>query len=403
MKSLKVRLEFNNEKRSLAAQHAGAARYAYNWGLEKSQKTYQATQKRPTAVDLHKEWVVFKNNEATWAQSISKCAPQEAFRHLNQAYQRAFKMEQVRLPKFKKKGKKDSFYLEGSIHLKENRIKLPKFGWVKCSETLPQGIAVKNVTVSRQAHHWFVSFKIPYSKSMQPLENQPIIGVDLGIKTLATFSDGQTIAHKRPYKCQKRKLRLAQRQASKKYIKGKSAKEQSHNYQKAQANVAKIYYKIACIRKDALHQVTTRLAKNHSEVVIENLNIKGMSRNHKLASAILDGGFYEFRRQLTYKCEWYGSKLTVVDRFYPSSKTCSGCSKVKKELALKERVYCCEHCGLEIDRDLNAAINLRNQAVSYTASACGVFKPPNDLLVRDTVKQEADREIEKVQDCVSSA
>jgi putative transposase len=406
MKSLKVRLEFNNEKRSLAAQHAGTARYAYNWGLERSQQAYQATSKRPTAVDLHKEWVVFKKTEATWAQSVSKCAPQEAFRHLNNAYQRAFKMEHVRLPKFKKKGKKDSFYLEGSIHLKENRIKLPKFGWVKCSETLPQGIEVKNVTVSRHAHHWFVSFKIPYSKSVQSTDSygmtKPILGVDLGIKTLATFSNGQTIAPKRPYKCQKRKLRLAQRQVSKKYSRGKSVKEQSNNYQKAQANVAKIHYKIACIRKDALHQVTTQLAKNHSEVVIEDLNVKGMSRNHKLASAILDGGFYEFRRQLTYKCEWYGSKLTVVDRFYPSSKTCSGCQKVKKELSLNERTYCCQHCGLQIDRDLNAALNLRNQAVSYTVSACGVFKPPNDLLVRDTVKQEADREIENVQDCVSS-
>ncbi|MEY4936796.1 MAG: hypothetical protein RIS64_3155 [Bacteroidota bacterium] len=403
MKSIKVRLELNNEQRSLAAQHAGTARYAYNWGLAKSQTVYQATQKRPTAVDLHKEWVVYKNTEATWAQSVSKCAPQEAFRNLNKAYQRAFKMEQVRLPKFKKKGQKDRFYLEGSIHLKGNRIKLPKLGWVKCSETLPQGIVVKNVTVSRHAHHWFVSFKMPYSKTVQKPENQPIIGVDLGVKTLATFSDGQMIAHKRPYKHQKRKLRLAQRQTSKKYIKGKSAKEQSNNYQKAQKKVAKIHYKIACIRNDALHQVTTRLAKNHSEVVIEDLNVKGMSRNHKLASAILDGGFYEFRRQLTYKCEWYGSKLTVVDRFYPSSKTCSGCQKVKKELSLNERTYCCEHCGVAIDRDLNAAINLRNQAVSYTASACGVFKPPNDLLVGDTGKQEADREIEKVQDCVSSA
>jgi putative transposase len=403
MKSIQVRLEFNNEKRSLAAQHAGTARYAYNWGLATSQKAHQLGLKRPTAVDLHKEWVVFKHTEATWAQSVSKCAPQEAFRHLNNAYQRAFKMEHVRLPKFKKKGQKDSFYLEGSIHLKGNRIKLPRFGWVKCSEMLPQGVVVKNVTVSRQAEHWFVSFKMPHRKAIQKIDNQAIIGVDLGIKTLATLSDGQTIANRRPYRQHKRKLRLAQRQASKKYLKGKNNKNQSKNYQKAQAKVAKIHYKIACIRKDTLHQVTTQLAQNHSEVVIEDLNVKGMSRNHKLSSAILDGGFYEFRRQLTYKCDWYGSKLTVVDRFYPSSKTCSGCSKVKKELALKERVYCCEHCGLEIDRDLNAAINLKKKAVSYTASACGVLKPPNDSFVGNTVKQEADCEIEKVQDCVSSA
>jgi putative transposase len=394
MKSIKVRLELNNEKRSLAAQHAGTARYAYNWGLERSQQAYQALGKRPTAVDLHKEWVVFKNTEATWAQSVSKCAPQEAFRHLNTAYQRSFKMKHVRFPKFKKKGQRDSFYLEGSIHLKGNRIKLPQFGWVKCSEALPTGILVKNVTVSRQAHHWFVSFKIPYSKTVQKPEKQPIIGVDLGIKTLATFSDGQVVANLRPYRQQKRKLRLAQRQASKKYIKGKKNPNQSKNYQKAQAKVAKIHSKIAWIRKDTLHQVTTQLAKNHSEVVIEDLNVKGMSRNHKLSSAILDGGFYEFRRQLTYKCDWYGSKLTVVDRFYPSSKTCSGCQKVKKELSLKERTYCCEHCGLEMDRDLNAAINLRNQSVSYTAvNACGVSKPPDEFLVGDTVKQEADSKL----------
>jgi putative transposase len=404
MKSLKIRLEMNHKERTLAAQHAGAARYAYNWGLAKSQEAYQAGRKRPSAVDLHKSWVIHKNTEAVWAKEVSKCAPQQAFRNLETAYKRSFQMKNVRLPRFKKKGTHDSFYLEGSIRTQGNRIKLPRIGWVRCSENVPTGILLKNVTVSRQADHWFVSFKVPYVRKKQPLETQSIVGVDLGIKTLATVSEGTVFENRRPYRQQKRKLRLAQRQASKKYIRGKSSKEQSKNYQKAKAKVAQIHYKIACIRKDALHQVTTKLAQNHSEIVIEDLNVKGMSRNHKLSSAILDGGFYEFRRQLTYKCDWYGSTLTVVDRFYPSSKTCSGCSKVKKELALKERTYCCEHCGLEMDRDLNAAINLRNQSVSYTAvNACGVSKPPNDSLVGDTMKQEADSNLINVQICVSSA
>lgn len=394
----------NHKERTLAAQHAGAARYAYNWGLAKSQEAYQAGRKRPSAVDLHKSWVIHKNTEAVWAKEVSKCAPQQAFRNLETAYKRSFQMKNVRLPRFKKKGTHDSFYLEGSIRTQGNRIKLPRIGWVRCSENVPTGILLKNVTVSRQADHWFVSFKVPYVRKKQPLETQSIVGVDLGIKTLATVSEGTVFENRRPYRQQKRKLRLAQRQASKKYIRGKSSKEQSKNYQKAKAKVAQIHYKIACIRKDALHQVTTKLAQNHSEIVIEDLNVKGMSRNHKLSSAILDGGFYEFRRQLTYKCDWYGSTLTVVDRFYPSSKTCSGCSKVKKELALKERTYCCEHCGLEMDRDLNAAINLRNQSVSYTAvNACGVSKPPNDSLVGDTMKQEADSNLINVQICVSSA
>jgi putative transposase len=391
MKSIKIRLELNNHERTLAAQHAGTARYAYNWGLAKSQESYQATGKRPSAVDLHKFWVVHKNTEAVWAKEVSKCSPQQAFRNLDTAYKRSFQMKNVRLPRFKKKGRHDSFYLEGSIRTQGNRIKLPRIGWLRCSENLPTGVLLKNVTVSRQANHWFVSFKVPYARKTQPLENQSIVGVDLGIKTLATVSEGTIFENRRPYRQHKRKLRWAQRQASKKYIKGKSNPNQSKNYQKAQAKVAQIHYKIACIRKDTLHQVTTQLAQNHGEVVIEDLNVKGMSRNHKLSSAILDGGFYEFRRQLTYKCDWYGSKLTVVDRFYPSSKTCSGCSKVKKELALKERTYCCEHCGLKIDRDLNAAINLRNQSVSYTAvNACGVSKPPDELLVGDPMKQEAD-------------
>jgi putative transposase len=404
MKSIKIRLDLNNQERTLAAQHAGAARYAYNWGLAKSQEAYQAGKKRPSAVDLHKSWVIHKNTEAIWAKEVSKCSPQQAFRNLDTAYKRSFRMKKVRLPRFKKKGTHDRFYLEGSIQTKGNRIKLPRMGWVRCSENVPTNVVVKNVTVSRQANHWFVSFKIPYAKEKQNGEKQSVVGVDLGIKTLATGSDGTIFENRRPYRQQKRKLRLAQRQASKKYIKGKKNPNQSKNYQKAQAKVAKIHSKIACIRKDTLHQVTTQLAQNHSEVVIEDLNVKGMSRNHKRSSAILDGGFYEFRRQLTYKCDWYGSKLTVVDRFYPSSKTCSGCQTIKKDLSLKERTYCCEHCGLEIDRDLNAAINLRNQSVSYTAvNACGVSKPPDESLVGDTMKQEADSNLITVQIGVSSA
>ncbi len=185
----------------------------------------------------------------------------------------------------------------------------------------------------------------------------------------------------------KRKLRIAQRKVSKKFVKG--AKKQSNNYQKQKRKVANIHYKIACIRKDATHKLTTYLAKNHSEIVIEDLNVKGMSKNHKLASAILDGGFYEFKRQLEYKTSWYGSKMTVVDRFYPSSKTCSGCQNIKQDLTLKDRVFKCSNCNNELDRDLNAAINLRQKAVSYTvSSACGEVKPPKTETFRTSMKQE---------------
>ena len=392
MKSIKIRIELNNEQTTLAQKHAGASRYAYNWALDKCKKGFENKKdgevyKRPSAVDLHKDWVVFKNSEATWAKEVSKCSPQQAFRNLDTAYKRTFTVKNVKFPAFKKKGVNDSFYLEGAIHVKGDKIKLPKFGWVTCSEILPN-ISIKNVTISRQANHWFVSFKtqqIP--QKVENIEQKPIIGVDLGIKTLATLSNGEVFENKRPYKKLKRKLRIAQRKVSKKFKKG--AKNQSKNYQKAKKRVANIHYKIACIRKDTLHKLTTHLAKNHSEIVIEDLNVKGMSKNHKLASAILDGGFYEFKRQLEYKTSWYGSKMMVVDRFYPSSKTCSDCQTIKQDLTLKDRIFKCPTCGMQKDRDLNASINLRNKSVSYTASnACGVSKNTESSLLRDTMKQE---------------
>ncbi len=274
---------------------------------------------------------------------------------------KAFK-EKKGLPVFKKKGIRDSFYLEGNIRTEKNKIKLPVFGWVKISETVDLE-DIKTVTISKTAGQWFVAFKVPYVICPKQIKNNPV-GVDLGIKTLATLSEGTIFENKRPYKKAKRKLKIAQRKLSKKFKKGVP---QSKNYKKQQQKVAKIHYKIACIRKDSLHKLTTYLAKNHSEVVIEDLNVSGMSKNHKLASAILDGGFYEFRRQLTYKCEWYGSLLTVADRFYPSSKTCSSCGIKKMTLKLSERTFNCESCSFSCDRDLNASLNLRNKSVSYTA------------------------------------
>ena len=299
------------------------------------------------------------------------------------AFQRFFK-KVSKFPQFKKKGKKDSFYLEGSLQTKGKQIKLPKFGWVNCSELLP-AIEIKNCTISRTAEEWFVSFKVPFIPTVTEKEHQGV-GVDLGIKTLATLSTDVTFENKRPYKRAKRKLKIAQRQMSKKFVKG--AKKQSNNYKKAAAKVAKIHQRVANVRKDSVHKLTTYLAKNHGEIVIEDLNVSGMSKNHKLASAILDGGFHEFRRQLTYKCDWYGSKLTVVDRYFPSSKTCSSCDEVKATLKLSERIFNCNACGHRQDRDLNASINLNKKAVSYTVSACGVSNKQNSYAMADTTKHE---------------
>ena len=372
MKSVKVRLELNNQQTRLARKHAGTARFAYNWGLSKSQEAIEKSEPRPSGIDLHKLWVAEVKVEKEWTYEVSKCSPQQAFRNLDEGFKRVFKVKGVKSPRFKKKGIKDSFYLEGAIKVVGNRIKLPKFGWLKCSENLPN-CEVKNVVISRHSEHWFVSFKVEHQPQNTPKIREKT-GVDLGIKTLATMSDGNEAPAVRAYRKYLRKLKIAQRQVSKKFIKG--AKKQSNNYYKAKKKVARIHYRIACLRKDALHKLTSNLAKNHSEIIIEDLNIKGMSKNHKLASAILDGGFYEFRRQLEYKASWYGSKVTIANRYYPSSKMCSNCGNIKEKLSLSERIYNCEVCGLELDRDLNAAINLENyQENSPVRGAIGICPP----------------------------
>jgi putative transposase len=193
------------------------------------------------------------------------------------------------------------------------------------------------------------------------LEQVSVVGVDLGVKNLATLSTGEVVIGAKSYKKYETKLSRMQWLHRHKVI-------GSANWKKAQMQIARLHRKIANIRKDTLHKLTTLLAKNHSTVVIEDLNVSAMMANHKLAKSIQDMGFLEFRRQLTYKCELYGSKLVVVDRWFPSSKTCSNCGTKKETLTLDERVMRCGYCGFVIDRDLNATINLRQRVGRFLAT-----------------------------------
>ncbi|NEP80099.1 MAG: IS200/IS605 family element transposase accessory protein TnpB, partial [Okeania sp. SIO3B3] len=266
-------------------------------------------------------------------------------------------------PKFKKKGKDDSFTLDGSISVGFNHIKLPRIGWVKTFEILPDNINPKSVTISRKAGRWFLSFKVE-TIPQNTEKSEDVVGVDLGVKSLATLSTGEVIEGAKSYRKFEAKLSRLQ------YLNRHKTKFSS-NWKRASLKIARLHSKIANIRKDTLHKLTTYLAKNHSRIVIEDLNVSGMMSNHKLAKAVADMGFYEFRRQLEYKCELYGSELIVVDRWFPSSKTCSNCGNVKESLSLSERVFWCEHCGFSCDRDLNASLNLA-MAVSSTVTACGL-------------------------------
>ncbi|MGB3513861.1 MAG: RNA-guided endonuclease TnpB family protein [Microcoleaceae cyanobacterium] len=352
MRSIKTRLKVNNKQKTILAKHAGVARHAYNWGLATCISEYESTKKRPSAITLHKRLVAEVKSINPWYYQVSKCAPQQALRDLDRAFKNFLTIRGRGFPKFKKKGRKDSFYLEGSIKIIQgNYIQLPRIGIVKTYEILPS-VPVKNVTISKRADNWYISFKYDLELESTPPKERNIIGVDVGINSLATCSDGSKFANVKAYKKAKKRLTRYQRSVSKK-------EKGSKNRAKAVKKLARVHKQVADIRADALHKLTTWLAKNHSTIVIEDLNVSGMLKNHKLASAIADCGFYEFKRQLTYKCEWYGSELVIADRFYPSSKLCSNCGHQQK-MPLHLRTYKCHNCGFTEDRDFNAAVNLKN-------------------------------------------
>ncbi|MGH8001675.1 MAG: RNA-guided endonuclease InsQ/TnpB family protein [Brasilonema sp.] len=351
----KTELKLNNQHRTALVKHCGVARHAWNWGLALTKQILDHNKanpdskiKFPTAIDLHKWLVALVKSENEWYYECSKSTPQQALMALREAWKRCFN-KTAGIPKFKKKGKRDSFTLEGTVKiLGNNKIQVPVIGVLKTYERLPQ-LKPKSVTISRQADRWFISFR--FETETQESSHKNVVGVDLGIKSLATLSTGEVVVGAKSYKAYEAKLSRMQWLNRHKII-------GSANWKKAQLDIVRLHRKIANIRKDTLHKLTTLLAKNHGTVVIEDLNVSGMMGNHKLAKAIADMGFFEFRRQLTYKCELYGSKLVVVDRWFPSSKTCSNCGTKKETLTLNERVFECGHCGFSLDRDLNAAINL---------------------------------------------
>lgn len=360
----RTRLELNNRQKTLAAQHAGVARHAYNWGLAICRQALENRQKLPTAIDLHKRLVAEVKKENPWYYQVSKCAPQQALRNLEQAVKR-WRQGLSRFPRFKRKGVRDSFYLEGSIRVSGDRIKVPIFGWLRCAELLP-ATTPKNVVISLRAGHWYISFKYE-APTLQAEKTGDVVGVDLGVNHLATCSSGEVFGNPKPYRKAKRRLARLQRRLNRK-------QKGSANRKKAVVQLGKAHKRVADIRQDNLHKLTTYLAKKYRVVVIEGLQVKNLLKNRKLAGSLSDCGFYEFRRQLEYKAQLYGCQVVVADRFYPSSQLCSRCGH-RQKMPLQERVFCCPCCGLELDRDLNAALNLlrwyRTTPSSGGSDACG--------------------------------
>jgi putative transposase len=366
--------------------HAGAARFAWNWGLARCRERYEAERRWYSAMDLHRLWNAAKKADpalAWWGEN-SKCAYQEAFRDLDRALRDFIKSRKgerkgrrLGFPRPKKRGRcRDSFrFGSGLIRCSGTTVTLPRLGTIRTHEStrklarrLANGTArILSATVSRSAQQWFVSFTVDVERAIPNAHARrgSVIGIDLGIRTLLIGVDdsGSIIAIDGPKALTSslRRLRHAGRAHSRKQL-------GSANRRKSAAKLARIHARIGNVRADALHKATTSLAQRYETVMAEDLNVAGMSRNRSLARAIADQGFGAARRMLAYKTVWNSGRLILADRWYPSSKTCSGCGSVKAKLPLHVRVFTCESCGLATDRDLNAAANLLNLG---TASGAG--------------------------------
>jgi len=369
LRTHKIRLNPNPTQASHLARACGVARFAWNWALARWQAQYEAHRAnpalpKPSEGALRRELNALKRAEFQWMLEVTKCAPQEAIINLGTAYKNWFaslsgkrRGPKVRAPQFKKKGRRDSFKCSaGTFDIDACRIRIPNLGWVRMRETLRFSGRPVSVTVSRTADAWFAAITVETGDTPVRCESQAAVGVDLGIKALATLSDGTTVEGPKALAALLARLRRLSRAHSRK-------QRGSANRRKSAQRLARLHWRITNVRSNALHQLTHRLTATCGFVAIEDLNVKGMLGNRRLARQIADAGFGEFRRQLEYKAAQRGVVVEVVDRWYPSSKTCSVCGGVNETLTLSDRFWVCTACGATHDRDLNAARNILAEGI----------------------------------------
>jgi putative transposase len=313
--------------------------------------------------------VELKQTEAPWLYEVSAHIGQSALKDLNHAFERFFKSvkgegPKAGYPRFKKKGERDTARIY-EVTLEERRLRIPNVGRVRLKETCRErGFdgRVLAATISRRADRWFVSLAVEREREIvllrSPQKPSEIVGVDLGLTNAAVINDGASTRVIEPQQALRKnlaKLRRLDRELARK-------QRGSANGEKAKLRRARLYYRIRCQRQEMLHQLSSDLARTKRVIVLEDLHVRGMQQNAHLGLSVSDAGMGELRRQLAYKSEWYGSRLVIADRWFPSSKLCSGCGTIKDTLGLNERLYQCDVCGLSLDRDENAAINLRRLA-----------------------------------------
>ena len=379
IETLKVQLNPNNKQLTKLFQYANCSRFAYNWAIAREQENHKLGNKFLSDCDLRKEFTQLKKQENhKWLTNISNDVTKQAIKDACNSYKRFFK-GQTKYPKFKsKKNSKQSFYQDNvkikftNTHVKvegfagSKRPNKQKLNWIKLSEKgrIPTNCKYMNPRITYDGLHWWVSVSIEVDNNTNSPPISEGIGIDLGLKDLAVCSDGNTYKNinksLKVKKLEKKKRRL-QRSVSRKYNMNKEGVryKKTSNIIKREKELLKLSRRLTNIRRNHLHQTTSEIVKRKpSFIVIEDLNVSGMMKNKHLSKAIQQQGFYEFRRQIQYKSEWNNIPVIIADRFFPSSKLCSCCGEIKKDLKLSDRIYQCD-CGNIIDRDYQASLNLK--------------------------------------------
>jgi putative transposase len=356
-RAFRYRFEPTDEQATVLARTFGCARYVWNWALAERQRAYTVEGRSISYVQSSGMLTALKaDGEHAWLQEVSSVPLQQTLRHLQAAYG-AFFAKRARYPQFKRKHacRESAEFTRSGFSWRDGELRLAKLTEplaIRWSRPLPDGVQPSSVTVSRDpAGRWFVSI-LADDPSIRPLPRvKATVGIDAGLTSLVTLSTGEKITNPHHERRDRVKLAKAQRHMARK-------QKGSANREKARRKAARVHARIADRRRDHLHKLTTRLVHENQVLVIEDLTVRNMVANHKLARAISDASWSEMRRMLEYKAEWYGRTVVAVDRWYPSSKTCSTCGTIKTAMPLSVRDWTCSACGAEHDRDVNAARNI---------------------------------------------
>ncbi|MDR6820755.1 putative transposase [Neorhizobium sp. 2083] len=367
----KIALDPTNVQRTYFARAAGTARFVYNWALAEWKRQYligkdDPSSPLPTEISLRRQLNGMKRETFPWMFDVTKCATQEAIINLGLAF-RAFFEKRGKYPRFKTRGKRDSFCAANEANkfrCDGRRIKLPVVGWVRMREEVRFKGKLKRVTVSREADRWFASIMVDIEDEKSVQQPLDAVGVDLKTTPFATLSDGTDVAGSKDHVALMKRLKRNSRALSRKLRGSKKA-------QKAKRRLARLQIRISNIRQDVLHKTTSKLTKSYRRVGISHSIVRAIARNHRLSGSIRDYSIVEFRRQLDYKARYYRTTIVIADEFFPSSEMCSRCGSVKTELALSQRLYHCDDCGYVARHNFNAARNLEHMAASFAVSVCG--------------------------------